>query len=300
MTAIPCPLCGNTFSCEQWWRHSSCHVRCPKCRTIVLVGAPEDSPYPDEYFGSKLTKFSGWAGKARKFWHKKRADRMALMLRGTKQPRVYDIGCGDGEFLLACQRKGFDVGGFEPVQQPRDQATHRLGLKIDAELFQDGESEGYDVISAWQVVEHVSDPKTMLTEARKRLKPGGILAVSTVNLESVQSRLFGKFWLHLDPPRHVWVGERRAVENFVEKCGFEIVARVWNNLEFGPVGYVDSVINLFDTRRDRLLHCLKTGFEGYGNKLLWLVAAGLAPLGVIGSAAEAAIGKPATFELYAK
>jgi len=275
-------------------------VVCGGCSTQVLAGCEPESAYPDDYYGSPTAKFSGVAGKARRFWHSRRAKRLRDRFPADASPVLYDLGCGDGEFLAACRDFGFQVRGCEPVARPRHQAAQRLQCEIDETAFAGDSGGHYDVITVWQVVEHVADPTALLKAARDHLSPDGILAMSTVNLDSVQARLFGSHWLHLDPPRHVWVAPRRAVESFVNRCGFDIVSRVWNHLEFGPVGYVDSAINLVDSRRDRLLHCLKNGFHGFGDKCLWLLAAALTPLGIALSAAETAIGRSATFELYAR
>jgi SAM-dependent methyltransferase len=268
--------------------------------TQIVDACDTAAAYPDDYYGSETAKFSGAAGRARRFWHARRAKRLRARFATVANPIIYDIGCGDGEFLAACRDRGFRVRGCEPVARPRHQAAQRLECVIDEEAFAGDGDARYDVITAWQVIEHVADPAALLKAAREHLTPDGILAVSTVNLNSIQASLFGSHWLHLDPPRHVWVAPRRAVEFLLERCGFEVVSRAWNHLEFGPIGYVDSAINLVDNRRDRLLDCLKNGFHGAGHKCLWLVAAMLTPLGIALSAAETAMGRSATFELYAR
>ena len=97
---------------------------------------------------------------------------------------------------------------------------------------------------------------------------------------------------HLDPPCHLWVGSRRAAESLVD--------HVWNHLEFGPISFGDSAINLVDSRRDRLLHCLKSGFDGVAKTALWLVAAALTPIGIMLSATESAAGRSTMFERYSR
>lgn len=293
-----CPLCNEVLPAAERrrWPH---HRHCRRCGTEVLATTDPDA-YPEDYFGSTTSKFSGLAGSARRFWHAGRAKRLAVLTSERRAPTIYDIGCGDGEFLLACRERGFEVHGCEPVERPRQQAIQRLGCAIDAAAFQGDPSRKYDVITAWQVVEHVASPAGLIEEARDHLAPNGILAISTVNLASFQARAFGPSWLHLDPPRHLWAGSRRAVERLLAGQGFEVFSGAWNHLEFGPIGYVDSFINLFDTRRDRLLNCLKNGFPRISDKCLWLVAATLTPLAIVLSAAETACGAGATFELYAR
>lgn len=295
-----CPICGLAVEPTAKGRRGSEHLKCDSCATQLLMPAALGAAYPDEYYGSVVGKFSGLAGRARRFWHDGRARRLAAMFDSANSLSVYDIGCGDGEFLAACSRWGFEVYGCEPMERPRNQAIQRLGCGIDVQPFSHEPLRRYNVITAWQVVEHIADPSALLKTAMEHLAPHGVLAISTVNSDSWQAKIFGAFWLHLDPPRHLWVSSRSAVTALVERSGATVFASHSNHLEFGPIGYIDSVINLFDSRRDRLLHCLKHGFPGVANKGLWLIAAALTPIAVALSATESALGKSATFELFAK
>jgi SAM-dependent methyltransferase len=213
---------------------------------------------------------------------------------------LYDVGCGDGEFLGACQKRGIRIGGCEPQARGRDQAEKNLNCRIDENLFASTEDQLFDAVTVWHVIEHVDNPGKMIRDIWNNLKPGGLLAVSTVNIDSWQARIFGTNWLHLDPPRHLWIGSRKAVEQLLVKNGFVIEKKRSNFLEFGPIGFVDSVINSIDSKRDRLLKCLKTGFYGSAGKVTWITAAFLTPFGIIFSAIETLFGKSATFEIYAR
>lgn len=62
---------------------------------------------------------------------------------------------------------------------------------------------GYDVITLWQVMEHLPDPWSTLKAAVEKLLPGGILVISAPNPASFQFRVLGRFWTHVDAPRHL-------------------------------------------------------------------------------------------------
>jgi len=295
--ALVCPVCRQAVNGKESLR--GLHSICGTCGTLVLNLPDSVEAYPADYFGMADEKFSGAAARVRRFWHYRRA-RLLRRLLGPGDFRIYDIGCGDGLFLHACRDLGFAVQGCEPEDVPRRQATERLGCRIDQHAFANPLPDGYDVITAWQVIEHVQAPNDLLIAAQKYLRPDGLLAVSTVNLHSMQSRFFGEKWLHLDPPRHLWVAGRRSVERMIESNGFTICYRRWNPMEFGPVGFVDSFFNLFDVERDRLLRRLKTGFHGWADRMLWFAAAALTPPAILLSVAETVAGRSATFELYAR
>lgn len=298
--SLTCPVCRQSEEASKAPGYRD-HFKCPRCGTLIYSGDTQANAYPDEYFGTDETrKFTGLAGRVRLYWHTKRA-RFIGNLQSSRGGSVYDIGCGDGLFLEACQRYGLEVHGCEPVDKPRLQAEINLGVPIDASPFGESATPAtYDIITAWQVIEHVSEPAALLSKAFRHLNDDGLLGVSTVNRDSWQAKIFGPLWLHLDPPRHLWVGNRHAVEQLLQSCGFRVEHRVWNHMEFGPVGFIDSFFNTFDTQRDRLLKCLKRGFRGYADRALWLATVCLLPVAALASAIEATLGRPATFELYAR
>jgi SAM-dependent methyltransferase len=294
-----CPVCEHEtegkFLNSGWFSH----FFCISCGTKVLSESRGEPAYPDDYFGNNEEKFPGAAGGIRRHWHEKRSAYLRSVV-GPDARSLYDIGCGDGLFLKSASEEGFSILGLEPIDKAREQAEKKLGCKIDRQTFASSPAEGFDVITAWQVIEHVERPGELFDLVHKNLKTGGIFAVSTVNLDSWQARLFGTNWLHLDPPRHLWAAGRTRVEDLLIRHGFTIVARRWNHLEFGPVGYVDSIVNTVDCRRDRILKGLKTGFSGPADRIAWLAGALLTAPSLVASGLEAAAGYPSTFELYAR
>jgi SAM-dependent methyltransferase len=180
------------------------------------------------------------------------------------------------------------------------QAQNKTGRHIDTESFAETPDEGIDIVTCWQVIEHIENPREFLDLVKKKLRPDGLFAVSTVNLSSVQAKLFGMNWLHLDPPRHLWVAHRSDVEKMLAEHGFEIEKRVWNQMEFGPVGFVDSAYNIFDKKRDRILEGLKNGFHTFGDRVAWLFGATTTPLAILLTILETMVGRSATYELYCR
>ena len=294
-----CPICEleteGIVRKSQWFSH----YVCGRCGGEVLLESRGEPDYPEDYFGSQDKKFTGLAGLLRRAWHRQRSGIIRKQLKNV-DCNLYDVGCGDGEFLGACQNRGIRIGGCEPQARGRDQAEKNLNCRIDENLFASTEDQLFDAVTVWHVIEHVDNPGKMIRDIWNNLKPGGLLAVSTVNIDSWQARIFGTKWLHLDPPRHLWIGSRKAVEQLLVKNGFVIEKKRSNFLEFGPIGFVDSVINSIDSKRDRLLKCLKTGFYGSAGKVTWITAAFLTPFGIIFSAIETLFGKSATFEIYAR
>jgi len=273
--------------------------QCDRCRTWVFLRLRGLEVYPGEYYGGPAAKFTGWAQKVRSRFHLGRARRVRKWIHRKNGP-IYDVGCGDGIFLEAAGRMGMKTMGFEPEEVPRRQAEKRLGKTVDRSLFQSVGSKKLGAITCWQVIEHLDNPNSFLRACRQRLELGGLLALSTVNLDAYQAKCFGGNWLHLDPPRHLWVAPMRKVVQLVQDSGFRIVKIRYNSLEFGPIGWIDSLFNEMGWKRDRLLACLKNGCREPADRLVWLLAAVLTPLAFALALAEAGLNHPATFEIYAR
>jgi 2-polyprenyl-3-methyl-5-hydroxy-6-metoxy-1,4-benzoquinol methylase len=107
--------------------------------------------------------------------------------------RILDVGCGSGEFAALAQRAGYDAVGID-ISEPSiraAQTTHR-GAEFrvaDAETIASREPESFDLVTLWDVLEHVVDPHAVTAACANALRKGGLLAIGTPNGESLYDRL---------------------------------------------------------------------------------------------------------------
>lgn len=134
--------------------------------------------------------------------------------------RLLDVGCGNGVFLLRAKAAGWEVMGLEP--DPRAAATARQGgLKVHAGTLDSfGETTPFDVITASHVIEHVHNPRTLLSQIFELLRINGTIWLATPNVKSLGHRRFGRSWRGLEPPRHVTVFSAVALEAMLVEAGF--------------------------------------------------------------------------------
>jgi SAM-dependent methyltransferase len=87
-------------------------------------------------------------------------------------------------------------------------------------------SHAFDVVTAWDVIEHVPDPVLTMAEIYRVLKPGGSLLLSTPNSEACQVRLWGRHWAGWDVPRHLQVFSYRTLYRLLERTHFVVTQRL--------------------------------------------------------------------------
>ena len=100
--------------------------------------------------------------------------------------RLLDVGCGNGQRLSQLQTLGWDVEGQEIDPKAVMNAQRNYGIKIHLGNLHDiaFSSSTFDAIIMGHVIEHLIDPLAILTECHRILKPGGILVITTPNVES--------------------------------------------------------------------------------------------------------------------
>jgi 2-polyprenyl-3-methyl-5-hydroxy-6-metoxy-1,4-benzoquinol methylase len=155
-----------------------------------------------------------------------------LPLPGTK---VLDIGTAGGAFLDAAKEFGFDAYGMEPSMDLVERGKAR-GLKIEQGTIDSHSfaAHSFDMVSLWDVLEHLPDPKAALIEIRNLLKPNGVLLINFPDIGTWQSKIAGKkFWWILSVHLHHF--SKTTIRDICRRTGFEAFhfQRYWQTLEFG-------------------------------------------------------------------
>jgi len=151
-------------------------------------------------------------------------DQRVMWLPARPGGRLIDVGCGSGEFLATMDQLGWDVCGVD-IDEAALRQARRKGLPVSLGTLEEQNYPGaaFDAVTMSHVIEHLSSPAETLREALRILKPGGSLVVLTPNSESLGHRLFGSSWLHLDPPRHLYMFNSRTLFTLVSSVGFSNV-----------------------------------------------------------------------------
>jgi len=134
------------------------------------------------------------------------------------------VGCATGIFLDGMRRRGWETWGVELNVRAARYARDRLGLEVFV-----GELEGaafpdrfFDVVTLWDVLEHVRDPRRTLGEIARISRPEGLLVLSLPNPDCLEARLFGPYWAGWDMPRHLHLFSLPVLERLLAGTSFQI------------------------------------------------------------------------------
>lgn len=291
-----CPWCKSTeFTlCVEAhdWRHSIPGefrlYACNQCGLLKQIPTPSweriSSYYPSNYvaFQKTLQADSWFTNTIKQVGY---SERIKLVKRYKNGGRWIDVGCGTGDFLGYLQKfKEWNLYGLEPIEEAAQKAEERTNLPIIKTAFENipsGYENFFDVITMWEVIEHLYDPVLAIEIAAKILKPGGILLISTPNLLALDRSIFKKYWAGYDLPRHLYLFPTSTLENIcnsnnlaclqsiclggsytawligLQSWNTKVNSRIINNLLSSNV--IKHLIQIATYLPRKIMHSLKTG-----------------------------------------
>ncbi|TFH42832.1 MAG: class I SAM-dependent methyltransferase [Lysobacterales bacterium] len=137
--------------------------------------------------------------------------------------RLLDVGAGTGIFLAEAHRSGkWALTGLEPHSEAARYIREHLQIPVIEKRFDQAEIApgSFDVITMWNVLEHFDHPIAELRKAYRLLANGGLLVCSIPNLNSLEARWFGPYWLGWDLPRHLYQFPLNSLEAILAELGF--------------------------------------------------------------------------------
>jgi dolichol-phosphate mannosyltransferase len=139
--------------------------------------------------------------------------------------RLLEVSSYCGLFLLEASRHGWIVKGIEPSRWAAEYAKSKFGLEVihgSIERVALSQEKDNDAVVCWNVLERVRNPKDLLHILSRSLKPGGVLALSTIDIDSWFPRLLGRRW-PLVLEMHLYYFGAGSLERMFGEAGFEVV-----------------------------------------------------------------------------
>ena len=140
---------------------------------------------------------------------------------GLRERELLDYGCGLGNFLDVVRVHGGSASGVEFDDAGRAAAiSKRFRVEKTIDAYGD---DSFDVVYMNDVIEHLREPVEDLAEIRRRIKPGGVLFVVTMNINGLKSRIIGDRWDVVTNPTHLWFYDETSLTATLGKAGFNRV-----------------------------------------------------------------------------
>lgn len=285
--AVTCAWCGTSL---EGGVGRPGRTECPGCGCATTDPIPDpaslDAAYGDWYWPASGTRFGPLGDR---LLQRARASMAARIDEVAPPGPVLDVGAGEGTLIDALKARGREASGLERLPSREDIR--------DLTIFEvDGP---YAAIVFWHSLEHLPDAGATITEAARKLKPGGMIFIAVPDLASRQAGRFGDRWLHLDLPRHLVHLRSDALVGGLGERGFEVG-------EVSPVrggqiviGWLDGFVtglpgglNLYQALRRRQARRIRMG----PLRRLASIGAGvlLFPLALVCAAAEVRSGRSGT------
>ncbi len=156
--------------------------------------------------------------------------RYQLIKKYKKSGTLYDIGCGFGHFLVAGKKMGYRVAGVEMSSANVDFIRNEFDITVEKNSFLDvAESQKYDIMTLWDVLEHIDRADLIVEKASRMLHPGGFVFIQVPQIDSFFARLLQDQWwaMGLD---HVNYFSKRTITHLLARYGIKVV-KIRSSLE---------------------------------------------------------------------
>jgi SAM-dependent methyltransferase len=233
-----------------------------------------------------------------------------LIYRYKRGGAILDIGCSSGGFLGTMRNGDWKLHGIEITAATADKAKSATGAEVFVGDAVDAPFglESFDVVTCFDVLEHVYEPRKFLAKVLDWLKPSGIFYAILPNIDSWEARAFRSYWYGLELPRHLYHFSPRSLRRLMASLGFEEV-----RLGTPPTSYVErsigylcaSAIEAAGLKATPQSEPTPLGVPGRIARKVWRTL-GITPFGTIASLAgagasiQAIFAKPASTPLSSR
>ncbi|NWG09603.1 MAG: class I SAM-dependent methyltransferase [Nitrososphaerales archaeon] len=238
-----CGLCGSHILRTLFLKNGARVVRCEKCGFIFVNSVLNESTMATMYSQSdRADDLVDLNFESHRAWHQKRVKQRMAFIHFRKRAeeieklmrvgRILDVGCSTGLFLDIMKARGWCPYGLEPNQKASKYARE-FGLNVSTQTLKEANlpSAFFDVITLWEVIEHFVSPISALLKIKHALREGGIVGISTPNMNGLVNKALKEHSRHFDV-QHVNYFTPKTLGKLMNKTGFEVVKMRTEKLDF--------------------------------------------------------------------
>jgi|GEM_PF-351189 len=212
--------------------------------------------------------------------------------------KLLDFGCGKGRFIHNAAKHGWKVFGVETAKARAEFGKKLYKLDINTLEYNGGRVKGgpFNAITIFHVLEHLSNPKDLLDKLlHNNLAKDGYAVIEVPSFKSLQSKMAGKYWLHLDPPLHISHFSESSLLNLLNELNIRPIRISYLSLNSGMLGMVQSLMALLGYRKNIIAE-----LKFRRTKRLMLAVCSLLPAAIILECAAILFKKGGVLRVYCK
>ena len=224
LEGIHCEVCSNTEKNKFRAKYKGPNYEvfaCAKCDFEFIPPYYRQqikyTQYKDEAVGQAVRAGNNWVKIQR---HKLR---LRFIRKFVPKGSLFDLGAGWGHFMLAAKEMGYTVSGIEIAEQPYKYCVQDLQLPVEhLDFFKLPEDRIYDIVTLWDVLEHIDAASAFLKKCNQHTRPGGYLFLQVPQIDSYIARKQGGTW-KMRGLDHVNYFSKKTMARILEQNGYELV-----------------------------------------------------------------------------
>lgn len=230
---VCCYLCGSKKSTPFLKADGFNHVMCDECNLVYVNPRLREDLIEDFYMSEAYTfMFENMLIESIGYRLNVVANRKVSAVKEyieVDQPKLLDVGCGIGEFAHIAQKEGWDVEAIEFNARAAAYARENLGIKVHKKSLEHCtfDKEQFDVATMWGVLEHLVQPRQLLGQVHKYIKPGGLLVVEVPSYDCLLVEYLKSFPEQadriIDGWGHIMLFSVPTIKRLVEEMGFHVI-----------------------------------------------------------------------------
>ena len=183
------------------------------------------SQFDKNYFGSAESKYKRY--KDMKEMQRIYFPKSVIEEKIQPKSKILDIGCAFGFFLKLCDEYNLETYGLDisdyAIRKAKKITKAKLYLRDINDMLDIFSDEYFDLVTMFDIIEHVKNPCDLLTEVHRVLKRGDKIVITTPNVNAIAKLLKGNQWVGFSDPSHLYLFTSDSLKFLVEKNGFIVI-----------------------------------------------------------------------------
>ncbi len=254
---VACPLCGDRGIPQKqiydFSKDGVCYVHCLSCDVHYATRIPaslDDVYASPDYLSYSVDETDEAYNYRRERFGRERVSILERYCGDLCDKRILDVGCGNGYFLSVTREKCQHCYGTEFSAKLREFAQRKTGLPIFAQDLGNLPERDFDIITLFDVLEHIPDPMPFMHFVDRLLNHGGSVLIFTPNFDSFSVRVMREYSSIVDPTEHVALYTRDSLHYLAALMKYSVVYEETRGMD---VVNVLALQDYFGERRDAVL-----------------------------------------------